>query len=273
MPPNPQFFFSVSNATIPRVPGAWWSNTPRSGASVFVMTWLGTAGWTQPQVWRRFDQFNLDQSEDLDALSVDLERQRILFSTKTRTRNQILFQYFGTLLAAADPVPYTDQGGMNVSEKIGLIENDDIDAICAGDPSVRGTGGTPRNPLFLGIGTPFPGLFQNPTRVTSSSYRHAIGAREYIDTHMVGWPPNTGPGPGLAVLFLTPRPLQAPAPVVLVDIQPRNPGNPFCGDPRSVRIEIPAALSLGYAQLGLRWFALDAAGTEFAEAAPLRIVL
>jgi hypothetical protein len=276
---QPTFYFSVSAGTVTRVPMSWWQRpngtpTTRSAATILFMTWIGqTQGqWSCPRVWRTYAELGLAPTEDVDALAIDLPNQRMLFSTKTTTRNPILFLHLG-VLAAGGPVTYTGQDGEPISSKIGLLQNDDVDAICAMDPSYPLGHGGPRNPFVHSIGTPFPALFGSPPALSASAYRHAIAGREYFDTHVVGWPRATGVGPGFAVLFFTPDPVLPWAYTILLSVQARNTASMFCGDPRTFRIEIPAAAALTSANYGLRWFAVDARFVEIAEAHPLRITL
>ena len=228
----PQVFFSVSHATLDRVPAAWWANQPRSAATILTSTWSRRLQrWSCPQPWMSFRELRLQQSEDLDALAVDLRNQRLLFSTKSSTRDPILFLYYGTDSGVA--VPLTDPTGVPVSTVIGLTEDDDIDAICAMDPSLRGSQTGPNSSLFA-MGTPLPKMFGFPAaELQSSAFRGFDGVDEDICSFMSGWP-STGQGAGQALFALS-----VGGGLLPVALHPRNPANPICGDPLEHRLKIP----------------------------------
>jgi hypothetical protein len=267
LPPNPTVYFSVTTASLRDVPATWFGNTPPSGATILQATWV-RGQWTCPRPYKTFRDLGLAETEDLDGLAVDLLNQRLLFSTTTRTRDPILF-----LDCKQDmmiPVPYVE-GGVPVSTKIGLIEDDDVDGICAMDPSLRSRGNAP-NPLFHAIGSPRPRLLPPSGPVSASAFRDYQGGVLRVCSHVVGWPPVTGVGPGLAVAFLSLDFM--PNPWLFVGQFARTPVNPpFCGDPHQVCLAIPAVLSLTGRYVDFHWFVADSALTNLGEAHPIRMRL
>lgn len=276
LPPDPTFYFSVSFATIPDVPAAWWldlngSATPRSAASILCTTWSRRLrAWSCPRVFKTFRDLGLDQLEDVDALAIDIPNQRILFSTRTRTRNPLLFVFCGARANPGGDTPYSGPDGVPISQKIGLIEGDDIDAVCAMDPSIRSQGGG-FSPFFFYQGTPRPKIFPpSPQRLSASSFRGTAAGVPALRSHLIGYPPS-GQQDGVAGLFWgLPN---VPWPLAGIALVQRDPNSPFCGDPVSASLAIPPALSLVDARIDLRWYVLDAAQATFGEAHPLLVHL
>jgi hypothetical protein len=270
LPIEPRIFFSVSAATLGRAPLTWFGGGKASAATVLSVRWIvGTKTWSCPSPFLTYAQLGLDVEEDLDALALDLENQRVLFSTKTSRRNPILFTYYGTDAVAA-AVPYVDVDNVPISEKIGLIGDDDVDAICGIDPSIRSKGSAP-NPAFFVFAAPRPTtILPYKPDLSASSFRDYASPTISLQTFVVGWPP-TGPGNGFAALFLTLPDSFNPA--VLLAAPPRNLLSPFCGDPRGASLTIPGNLSLHGAALWLRWLVVDQPPMTFAEAHPLQVRL
>jgi hypothetical protein len=270
LPAMPRLFFTVSAATLARAPATWFSGTP-SAATILEVRWSASArGWTCPRTFLRYDQLGLGVEEDVDGLAVDLANQRILLSTKTTRRNALLFVYYGAGFVAAAAVPYVDVDNVPISDKLGLIGDDDLDAICALDPSIRAGQGGP-NPAFFAYGTPRNNGVVPPTPgLSASAFRDFANNQVSLQSFVVGWPA-TGPGAGLAVLFVTlPDSFN---PIVLLASAQRNTAAQFCGDPRRAPLTIPANLSLHAQPLYLRWFVADAAFTTLGEAHPLQVRL
>jgi hypothetical protein len=267
LPANPQMFFSVSRATIPRVPTAWWGGTPRSAASIFVTAFNpATGGWNQPRIHLRFDQLGLTSTEDVDALAIDLAAARVLFSTKTASRNQLLVA--STCLDGAVAVTVTE-GGTPLTVRLDLLEGDDVDAVCGIDPSVRARPNGPANPFFFFMGTPVAKLFPGDT-VRASVFRDVVGGNDVLRSYCVGWP-SRGPGAGFAALLLAPA--GALSPLFPLTLQNRNLAAVWCGDPRSHVITIPPALVFSAVAVDFRWIVGDSPITELVDAHPLRIRL
>ena len=86
----------------------------RYPATILQTTLEPTGRWGRPRPFLTFRDLRLlAPGEDLDALAVDLPNQRLLFSTKSATLDEIQFFYFGTDMG--NPMPYEDQNGTPVS--------------------------------------------------------------------------------------------------------------------------------------------------------------
>jgi hypothetical protein len=270
LPANPTVYFSLSAATAAKVPATWWGSAGPSGATILQMTWDPRGRrWSCPRPFMIYKDLGLNRDEEVDALALDIGERRMLFSTKTATRNPILFLYFGALAAAA-AVPYSTADGTAVSDEIGLITpQDDVDAICALDPVIRASNFA--NPLFYTVGTPRARTLPGPLRINASAIRDYSGPTgPMFKTYLTGWPA-TGIGPGFAMLFISPP--DSFDPLLFVGMQARNPASTFCGDPREFVLKIPPAISMDSIPVNLRWFAFDAALTTVAEAHPQLIRL
>jgi hypothetical protein len=272
MLPPMSIFFTVrsEDVTTGNVPTIWFSGTLPSGASILRVDHnpllYPTTGWSCPQLWMSYAQLGLAQGEDIDALAIDLPRQRMLFSTRTATRNPVLFAYFGADLILV--TEYQTATGTPVSTSIGLLQNDDVDAICAMDPSVQST--APFNGTWFWAGTLRPQFFAAVPTMGGSAFRAFRGGSVFYDTWLIGWPTGVA-APGFAVLAATFG--DAVAPVFTLGFFPRNPANPIAGDPKSYSLLVPPAVSLTGLRLTLRWFAIDvtAAPPLLAEAWPVQI--
>ncbi len=257
MPAVPSIYFSVSDATKHLVPVAWWGRTLPSGATILCTTLTPSAGWSQPVVYRDYARIGLAVSEDLDALGLDLDNGRMLFSTKTGSRDPILFQDVKVDLSTIET--YADQNGGPVSADIGLLENDDVDAICSMDPAVRARPLGGRNATWHAIGTPLATPAPPAVVLTASAHRRAVGANDVFRTFAVGWPPNTGAGPGFAGLFLEIP--NVPPGFALAGFN-RNPLDSFAGNPQCFDLVVPPVLALTGSDLYLHWYAIDSGLTE-----------
>ncbi len=275
MSSTPTIYFSVSNQSIAQnlVPQSWFANQPISGATILKMQWQrpatgGPAQWMHPQPFKSFRELGLLQGDDLDALALDLAQKRVLFSTTNPKLDQILFLKLGSVDFAL-PVPYTENG-TPVSKKIGTNANDDVDAICAIDPTVPGAtqGG---NAVYFFMGTPqkqtiFPGH-----DVHASAFRDDSSGAPAWHSHVTGWPKNTGKGPGYAAFYMSfPA---APWPWIPISLQKRDPLNPFCGDPREELVKIPPMVSIKGFSVSFHWLLADINLTEIAEPHPLNVRL
>ncbi len=272
----PTMFFTVSQATLNRVPQApnndWFGGTPPSAATIFQVRRASvTAGWTCPRVWKTFADLGLRQADDIDALAVDLRNQKILFSTTSPLRNPILVLDYSQ--ESANPVPYSDQNGVPISDKIDMVEDDDVDAICAIDPSTRGNAAGINIAHYM-MGTPRDKVFGFPNaRVDASAFRfRSLNLRgDRIRTQCIGWPHN-GNENGFAVLLASP--LNTTVPLIDVAYLRRTARPGFCGDPLSVDVQLPAAFAAiqGFS-LSFRWVVFDENLNGLTEAFPLRINL
>jgi hypothetical protein len=234
------------------------------------MQWLPlTGGWSCPQPWRGFCDLGLDVGEDIDALAIDLDQQHMLFSTDVtiKQRNPILFFNWAPGCFQAAAVPYKD-GGVDISDKLGLIGIDDVDAICTTDPSIPRRLSGRGNALFYTVGTPRNPQALPPFHPNGSAFRdydHLVG-RVLLHTWLVGWPKGVAAN-GVAVALITPD--QSFLPAIVLPAVGRNPLNPLCGDPTSLAasLVIPNNLSLSGDAINVRWFPLT--GLEAAEAFPV----
>ena len=263
-----EIYFSVSPATIPRVPAVWWGGTPRSAATIFLVRENPfTGGFTCPRVWRRFDQLGLAQSEDIDALSYDKRQCKLLFSTKTRGRNQIL--YLDPCLdgRGPNPVPVVDTSGTPITTNIGILEEDDVDAICTLDPSVRRGGGRVNNITYFTMGSPMDRLVRFPGRVDAGAFRHLEGVGDAYTTWLTGWTPS-GPQRGFGVLFAN---FPAAPGLFVVDVVNRDPAALGCRGATRYRLPIPPALPPFTSTVDLIWVAVTADFGEATDAWPIRI--
>jgi hypothetical protein len=278
--PTPTLFFSVTAATLNRVPASWWANRPRSGAVIFATTWIPTARkWSCVQPWRSARELGLQDCEDVDALALDLARGHILFSTArsgcTAQASEIMY---GWLATDGDPTPvaYKLPGGQPVSDAAGIGTGDDVKAICSLDPlaPLRGTSNTP-NTERIATGSPgtavlFPGVQR---RMDASMFLTCwTGGAAQLETYGLGWP-SGGPRPGVAAAYIN-FPGTGTPPVFLGAFA-RNPTNSFCGDPRSLRINVPAHVRLlsPAIRVEFAWVGLDTTTNALAQSFPVGLDL
>ena len=272
-------YFTVSHATRGDVPASWWlwagGATLPSGATILrTLKTSHASAWSPPHVFVPYTQLGLGQNEDIDALAYDDVRQKLLLSTVGTARDQLLVFDLGSDggagMAMLQDAKLPD-GVSKVSEHIGKAENDDVDAVCTLDPQIRTVGSpAPEGDDFgSSCGSPRQGLLGVP-QVHASAHRRRAGAQTFYDTWLMGWPPVTGEGPGLAALFLTFDPDLTLHPY---SIQLRDPLAPVPGDPRQYSLLVPPALELTGFSFTFRWVALDLAVTEIAEAWPLQVFL
>ncbi|MBL8749702.1 MAG: hypothetical protein JNK78_11120 [Planctomycetes bacterium] len=275
---NPQaIYFTVSHATRDLVPVSWQlygpSTTLSSGATIYrVLRSTPLGSWTPPHVFRPYWAMGLSRDEDIDALAVDIVRQKMLYSMVGTTRDQFLVHDLST---DGIPVPrdaLLPDGTTKVSQSIGKAQNDDVDAVCTLDPTIGSIGSPPPAGDDFGwsCGTPRQGLLGTPAIHASAFRRREAGATWY-DSWMIGWPPSTGVGPGFAAMFLTFGPaldLNLFSPIFL-----RNPASPLVGDPQTFALAVPPTISLTGFDVTVRWFAADGSLSEIAEAWPVQLFL
>ncbi len=272
LPITPMYFFSVSAATVGQVPAFWWNGTPPSAATILMMQFTTpSAGWTPPSVFKTFAEIGLTQADDIDALAIDLANEQIVFSTTNPTLDPILFLDCSTDFAI--PEPLKDPIGTPVKTKIGLLEGDDVDAVCGIDPSVRAGSLTNLNAWYYFCGTPTAPVIPapaNPTVQASAFKRQNLGTPQLV-TQLVGWPTQTGVGPGIALCTFSPPGMASP--LLTLGSSFRNVTPVFCGDPKRVVINVPLGLILTNFDFDLRWWVADLALTEIHDVHPLRIRL
>ncbi|MBK8978452.1 MAG: hypothetical protein IPM29_21345 [Planctomycetes bacterium] len=278
---TPRAFFSVSPATVGRVPASWWAGTVPSAATIFCTSWIA-GGWTVPTPFILPSQLGLGSGEDVDAVAVDLTRDRLLFSTATAGRDPILFASgFDTSCAPASrptlfvapyrtPAPSDAPDDPPVSVVIGLITADDVDAICALDP-----GGDPLLQLLIGAPDPSAGIPTLQPYLAASSFRSFDGVSQTVEyrSHMAGWPP-TGRQPnvlgGVLVGILQPVNWQ---PLAFVGGPFRHLSSPFGGAPELLSIVVPQLPSTLGLPIWLWWGAADPQTGSFGIARPVRVRL
>lgn len=275
--PTPQaIYFTVSTASVPLVPAAWWNVTggppAPSGATILRVVKSSHQGqWSSPQVFRAYWQLGLSTGEDIDGLAYDEASQKLVFSCVGNQRDQLLFLDLSTDFVL--PVPVTKQDGTPVSQAVGTGQNDDIDAVCTLDPQLRTQGGWVPDDFGASCGTPRdPFLPANwPVGMSASAFRRYAGGSRFYDTWMLGWPPVAGVGPGFAVLLITLGDTTAPA--VTASWQARVPTSSVPGDPRGYSLAVPASYALTGFPLQFRWWAIDGGLTEIAQAYPIKVFL
>lgn len=271
LPQRPTFFFTVSRASLPLANPGWFRGTTPSAASILRMDRISsTAGWSCPTLYKAYSDLGLNAGDDVDALAIDLFRQRILYSTTDTTVNQIQFIFCGGNDTAV-PVDYADDTGTPVTQKIGLLDDDDVDGLCGIDPSIRRGQLTAVNTWHYFHATPTQKVFPYRGTLGACAWRTRTPGGQAIFTQLVGWPPVTGPGPGIALCTFSP-PNQF-GPLVSLSGQARNVAPLFCGDPRTFTLPIPAALTIPNFEFDLRWFVADSMLTEIHDAHPLRVIL
>lgn len=274
MPPTASVFFSLTSASAAQAPACWFTQGGPSGATILRSNWdARSRTWSCPQPWMTYRDLELEQREDIDALAIDLDNQHMLLSTDISivSRNPILYSSWDPACQLPDAATtvYITPTGDDVSEAIGLTGADDVDAICAMDPSIqRRRGRAPRpNNTFYVHGTPqatLPGAaMPAPNGSAFRKYDAGTGQLRY-QSIMVGWPAGAV-GAGWGVLLLTPTGLFAPN--LVLGVIPRDPSEPFCGDPAAIELIIPPIPGLVGANLMFRWFAVD--GATVAEAHPV----
>ncbi|MEZ6037955.1 MAG: hypothetical protein R3F29_10770 [Planctomycetota bacterium] len=270
LPTTKRIFFTVSHATRNLVPASWWGSTLPSGATILsVRTSSLTAGWAQPSVFRSYSQLGLGQNEDIDALAVDLARQKVLFSCVGNARDQLLYYDMITDGGAPHTVVKTD--GTPVSDAVGKLQTDDIDAVCTLDPHLGDLGDLPVGGHAFGstCGAPRSGLLGLP-RMSGSAYRRYEAGSIRFQTFLSGWPA-TGPTPSLAFCFMTTG--NNLDPVLISGVHVRDTSEAIVGDPQTATIAVPAALALTSQPVTFRWFTLDWNTGALDEAWPVQVWL
>ncbi len=275
LPPAPRVYFSVSTATLGRVPAAWWA-TPAggavvaSGAVVFICQWLpGTATWTEPRAAVGALTLGLDVGDDVDALAVDEVNLKFLFSTNKASVDPIRIAILGgpTGISIFD---YSLSDGTKVSTRLGLTGiGDDIDAICALDP---GHGPAQQfMPAVLGNSDPnVPPVLPAQAKVTAAVHRFFQGGNDWVDAWVVGWPSAMGPQPGAAAVSVS-IPTNPLIPLTFLGLFQRNPANPVQGDPQHIQIQIPPAATLIGTPVLFHWLMADGFGQDLPY--PVQIII
>lgn len=274
MPAQLNLFFSLTSASALAAPAAWFGPEGPSGATILKVSYVAGRGWTCPAPFITYKELTLSQKEDVDAIAVDLINKHLLFSTdiSLRARNPLLFYSWAPGCFMGGIHTYTDElNSIPISDEMGLVGSDDIDAICAMDPSIRSRGSR-RNPVYHVYGTPRPplGIFA-PQIMQASAVRDFAGGAPRFKTWISGWPNGGSAAPGTAGLFVTPANMYSP--FILLGIFARNPASPVAGAPVEVDLPMPVASSLTGLGLDLHWFANETGSPVLGEAYPLLIRL
>lgn len=115
-----------------------------SGATVLRMQWNSTApvpGWSLPEVYVTWNELNLAMTDEIDALAVQENSDRVLLSLRGAPLGQQLM-----VTAKAGPAggwiparPYYYEDGSDavvmIADKIGAAGGGDVDAVCEPDPT------------------------------------------------------------------------------------------------------------------------------------------
>lgn len=248
--PTVFYSFAGSPANLARIPASWWGSNVPSGAAIFSSTWTG-ASWTPPAVAHTPAALGLLDCEDVDGLAIDLFDTRygagpeILFSTTSQgcvLRDQILFLRCGCDFGT--PVAFRYSNGDLVSRRIGVDgdrPDDDVDAICIGDPICSGRHFWEKVSFERTIGYPWSGssTFGLPRGLGLSTLREplSVGAGYAYKLFTVGGHPG-GPGAWLLwspVGYPFSPPLQAFFAVPTI--------SPFPGNPVQPVLTFPAAMA------------------------------
>lgn len=268
-------YFSVTAASVPSVPAAWWGASPASGATILARDWIGGA-WSAPYPAFTPADFGLLPIEDVDALAVDVLRGRVLFSTTRPSatpgaplRDPVLYHEVGTAghftystTTGSPPMVQPVSGRLGLSVAGGI---DDVDGICALDP-----GAAAAAPMRRLLGTPQPPLVPSLTLdLGAAVYRRLSpgGNRQEFVAYMAGWPPPGAPAQGLAFVGITlGSPLNPYTSVgSFLRPDPTSPFFSFTGHPERYRLVLPnnpvflnTPVFFLWAVLGNNGFALSA---------------
>ena len=264
--------FTVSDATKTLVPSSWWNGTLPSGATVFYIELTPFGIWGGPDIYASYADLGLDVDEDIAALAVDLDRQKIVYSVRGTARDQFLLGDLTT--DQTQPLPVVLTTGELLSSTIGKASSDEIDAICTLDPDLELFNMmAPGGHLFgSSCGAPRDGILGPVPELSGSAYRRyeAGNGQVLFDSFLVGWPTASGATPSLAVCCMTTADNIDP---FVISVQVRDTSNVSDGDPRSATVAVPPALSLLGDRFTMRWFNLEWSTAQLTEAWPVQIFL
>lgn len=241
LPSSVDAYFSVTAATVDRVPASWWINpSVRSGASLFMTSWNG-AQWSCPFEAFSFAALGLQACHDVDALAFEASSGKVVFSLVPSAGacpgfDPLLFAEIGA--EAVGPWPLIYAGGGKVSTAIGLEGGtDDVDAICILDPQcgqrLRGL------PIEKVVGDPWnhPASWLHPffgQRLDAQVWRTARAGGFAYELYVVGGTPGA-----LAVWLWAPTTVGLPNPLSQLPAVLNVPfGSPFLGSPTH-RLSLP----------------------------------
>jgi hypothetical protein len=131
-----EFYFSLTMASADAVSLAmsgaqpWISGIPAgrrlTGADILLMTWNGV-NWSNPSVFRSFEQLEQDAAKDIDALAVDVVGGHTVFSFRGSREVLANRPSFPT-------GPRTRPVRRSSGVPIDFVNTADVDSICAFDP-------------------------------------------------------------------------------------------------------------------------------------------
>ncbi len=185
---NPTFYFSVTATSLQYTNPFWWGGMCPSGATILQTTWNGSS-WSTPSVFLSYADLGLDECDDIDALSIDRDREganhHMLYSKTLATtgsgESQVMF------VDLESSLPHTavsygirqSPGGpiIPIVNRLDIdLSTDDVDAMCNLDPGERIA--RPQTPAGSGV--------------ESSAFRYydeGLGM-VCVQTHVIGYPPN-----------------------------------------------------------------------------------
>ena len=239
LPLKPDFYFSVKGdkSNLDLVPKLWWGTKPKSGATIFKMSWDGSK-WSCPAAFLAPSDLGLKNCEDVDAFAFSAIDGKVVFSTTPQPRigpcpqrNPILFVQLGLDIAIARILRYGEKDGF-ISDSIGILppgqnQTDDVDAACGTDPHCgprqRGVAyehvlGHPWLPALIVL--PFPELPQQAWK----TYQRPNQFFTY-KLHMLEAPPG-----GIGVWMLS-LPKNWPTQLIPIEALPVPRRSPFLGNP------------------------------------------
>ena len=273
---TPQFlFFTFSNSTLALVPAAWWGGTIPSGATIFwTMRTSFSSFWTAPTIWRTYDQLGLMSTEDVDALAIEYladVNAKILYSTKGTARDQFLFHDTSTD-GVVIPKEVKKPDGTKLSESVGKLQGDDVDAVCTLDPQLNDVGEMSPGGDDFGstVGIPRPGILGVP-EIDGSAWRRYEGGQIRFDSFMTGWPESTGPAPGFSFCFVTFGDAFDLVPIGGAHL--RDPLDVIPGNPQSESLLVPPGLALTGTRITFRWLHIDGTAFSLHEVRPVQVFL
>jgi hypothetical protein len=249
LPLNPDLYFSVTAATVDRVPAAWWKNPlDRSGAAIFMASWTGTQ-WTCPTEVLSPAELGLQPCHDVDAFAYEAAAGKIVLSLAPVVSpcpggyDPLLFVELGK--AEVDgPFALTYAGGPLISTAVGLDgQTDDLDAICILDPQCG------HRQRGLRIESAVGSLWNQPATWLHPFFGQRIEAQAWrlerapslwaYELYIVGGTPGA-----LAVWLWAPTTTGFPNPLLQIPGVLQVPfGSPFLGSP-TPRLMLPVPLGV-----------------------------
>lgn len=262
LPARPSFYFCVAKATLDAVPAAWWGGAAnKSAATVLRIKWDDvTRTWSTPEVALKWSDFvGMTQDEAIDALAYDELRGSVTFSTTSAARDPLLvgIPIGGGKLKV---LTYTDMGGTPVSKRLGLLQTDDIDALCTTDPGMGHTAQI-RQHLQARLGHPEPQrlLPQLPGRTSVAAFRGFDSAsnQDSFDCWLIGWPRPKQPAQSIGVVGITfPSAPAIPLFPLQSFVRTPQPGQ-LPGGPLGFRLQVPSAYVLLGIPVQFHWITAE----------------